>query len=187
MRIGRDLAVLSHNGTLKDSGRCNQQLVGWIAMERLRQLGGFHHDPRMEGQKRHARFSKGALYPKPDCPIQLQPFVLHEFCDFPTRDDADAEDAVRPSSRSSRCLACSRSGWETHQTQMWVSGRITAGRPSPLRQLAPTAHETRELNLEGFGSRRSLTLPFSKPPALQPAGRARMEGPPKRVRHAHRL
>ena len=77
-----------------------------------------------------------------------------------------------PSSRSSRCRACSRSGWETHQTQMWVSSRITAGRPSPRRQLAPTAHGTRELNLEGFRPRPSLILPFSKPPALQPAGRA---------------
>jgi hypothetical protein len=29
-------------------------LIGWIPMERLRQLGGFHHDQRMEMQKRHA-------------------------------------------------------------------------------------------------------------------------------------
>ena len=94
MRIRRNLAVLSHHRTLKDAGCRDQQLVGWIAMERLRQLGGFHHDMRMEVQKRDARFGEGALYPKPHSPIELQPSVLHEFSDFPTRDDADAEDAV---------------------------------------------------------------------------------------------
>ena len=73
MRIGRNLAVLSHDWTLKNAGRCDQQLVGRIAMERLRQLGGFHHDLRMEGHEGHARFREGAFYPKPDGPIELQP------------------------------------------------------------------------------------------------------------------
>src|SRR5947208_3070360 len=63
-------------------------------MEGLRQLRGFHRDLRMEMQKGHARFSKGGRYPSPDCPIELQPSVLYEFGDFPTRDDADAEDAI---------------------------------------------------------------------------------------------
>src|SRR6266852_4675096 len=49
----------------------------------------------MEVQKRHSRFRKGGCYPKPDRPIQLQPSVLHKFRDFPTRDDTNAEDAVR--------------------------------------------------------------------------------------------
>lgn len=94
MRIRRNLAVLCHDRTLKDAGRCNQQLVGWIAMERLRQLGGFHYDPRVEVQKRHARFRKGAFYPKPDGAIKLQPSVLDEFRNFPAGDDANAKDAV---------------------------------------------------------------------------------------------
>ena len=94
MRIRRNLAVLGHDRTLKDAGRCDQQLVRWIAMERLRQLCGLHHDLWIQVQKGHARFSKGALYPKPDCPIKLQSSVLYEFRDFPTRDNADAEDAV---------------------------------------------------------------------------------------------
>ena len=94
MRIRRNLAVLSHDRTLKDAGRCDKQLIRWIAMERLRQLRGFHHDPRMEMQKRHARFRKSAFYPKPDGSVELQPSVLHEFGDFPTRDDADPEHAV---------------------------------------------------------------------------------------------
>src|SRR5258708_1600906 len=63
-------------------------------MERLRQLGRFHHDPRMEMQKRHAWFRESAFDPKPDRSVELQPSVLHEFGDFPTRDDADPEDAV---------------------------------------------------------------------------------------------
>ena len=95
MRIRRNLAVLSHDWALKDAGRCDQQLVGRIAMERLRQLGGFHHDPGIQAQKRHARLRKGALYPRLDGPIELHPSVLHEFRDFPTGDDANAEDAVR--------------------------------------------------------------------------------------------
>jgi hypothetical protein len=94
MWIHRNLAVLSHDRALKNAGRCDQQLVGWIAMERLRQLGGFHHDSRMEVQKGNARFSQGALYPKPDWPIEFQPSVLDEFGHFPTGNDADAEDAV---------------------------------------------------------------------------------------------
>jgi hypothetical protein len=63
-------------------------------MERLRQLSGFHHDLRMELLKRDARLRKGAFYPKPDGPIKFQSSVLHKFGDLPTRDDADAEDAV---------------------------------------------------------------------------------------------
>jgi hypothetical protein len=94
VRIRRNLAVLSHDWALKDAGRCDQQLVDWIAMERLRQLGGFHDDPRMEVQKGDARLCEGAFYPKPDGPIELQPSVLHKFRNFPTGDDADAEDAV---------------------------------------------------------------------------------------------
>jgi hypothetical protein len=94
MRIRRNLAVLSHDRTLQDAGRCDQQLVGRIAMERLRQLGGFHDDLWMEVQKRDARFRKGAFYPRSDRAIEFQPTVLHKFGDFPTRDDANAEDAV---------------------------------------------------------------------------------------------
>ena len=63
-------------------------------MERLRQLGGFHHDPRMKGQKGYTRFREGAFYPKSGGPIEPQPSNLHKFRDFPTGDDADAEDAV---------------------------------------------------------------------------------------------
>ena len=92
-----------------------------------------------------------------------------------------------PSSRRSRCLDCSRSGRETHQTQMWVSSRITSGRPSPRWQQAPTAHETREPTLEGFCSRVPLNPRSSRPPIRQPVGRARMGGPPKQVCHARRL
>ena len=94
MRIGRNPGVLSHNRTLKHAGRCHQQLVGWIAMERLRQLGGFDHDLRVEVHKRHTRLGKGALHPKPDGPIELQPSVFHKLRHFPAGDDANAEDAV---------------------------------------------------------------------------------------------
>src|SRR5258706_7211863 len=94
MRIRRNLAVFSHDRTLKNASRCDQQLIGWIAMERLRQLGGFHHDPRIQMQKRHARLRKSAFDPEPDAPVELQPSILHELGDFPTRDDADPADAV---------------------------------------------------------------------------------------------
>jgi len=48
----------------------------------------------MEVQKGHARFREGTFDPKADGSIELQPSVLHEFRDFPTGDDANAEDAV---------------------------------------------------------------------------------------------
>jgi hypothetical protein len=69
-------------------------LVGWIAMERWRQLGGFHYDSRVEVQKRNAWFREGAFYPQADGAIELQPSALHELRNFPTGDDADAKDAV---------------------------------------------------------------------------------------------
>jgi hypothetical protein len=69
-------------------------LVGWIAMEGLRQSGGFHHDLWMEVQKRYAWFRKGSFYPKPHGPIKLQPSVLHQLRDLPTGDDANAEDTI---------------------------------------------------------------------------------------------
>ena len=188
MRIRRNLAVLSHERTLQDACRRDEQLVGRIAMERLRQLGGFHHDPRAEVQKRHARFRKGAFDPNHDAPIEFQPSVLHQFRDFPTGDDADAEGAIRRQvSRSSRCLGCSRSGWETHQTQMWVSSRITAARPSPRPQQARTAHGNRGPNFAGFGRRLPPIPRSSISPTLRPAGRERREGPPNGVRPVRRL
>jgi hypothetical protein len=45
--IGLNLAVLGHDRTLQDPGRRNQHLVGWIAMKRLRQLGGLDYDLRV--------------------------------------------------------------------------------------------------------------------------------------------
>ena len=94
MRVRCNLAVLSQDGTLKDAGRCDQQLVGWIAVERWWQLGGFHYDQRVEVQQRDARFREGAFYPQADGSIELQPSALHELRNFPTGDDADAKDAV---------------------------------------------------------------------------------------------
>jgi hypothetical protein len=116
MRVRGNPAVLRHDRTLKNAGRRDQQLIGWIAAERLRQLGGFHHDPRMEMQKRHAGFRESTFYPEPDGSVEFQPSVLYEFGDFPTRADADPEDAVSATFESSRCLGCSRSDPETHQT-----------------------------------------------------------------------
>src|ERR1700733_7836638 len=46
-------------------------------------------------QKGHALPCKGAFDPDPDFAIEFQSSVLHKFRDFPTGDDADAEDAVR--------------------------------------------------------------------------------------------
>ena len=94
MRVRCNLAVLSQDGALKDAGRCDQQLVGWIAVERWWQLGGFHYDQRVEVQKRDTRFREGAFYPQADGSIELQPSALHELRNFPAGDDADAKDSV---------------------------------------------------------------------------------------------
>jgi hypothetical protein len=187
MRIRHNPAVLSHERALQDASSCDQQLIGWIIMERLRQLSGFHHDLRMELLKRHARLRKGAFYPSP---TDRSSFSLPYSTSLATSQHEmmlTPKTRSVPSSRRSRCLDCSRSGRETHQTQMWVSSRINAGRPSPRRQPAPTDHGTREPNLEGCAPQPSLPLRFSRPPALQPAGRPQMGGLSKRVRHAHRL
>jgi hypothetical protein len=94
MPIHLNLAVFGHDRAPQDPGRCNQQLVGRIAMEGLWQLSGFHDDLRIEVQKRDTRHGKGAFYPNPDVAVEHQPSVFHELSDFPTGDDAHAEDAV---------------------------------------------------------------------------------------------
>jgi hypothetical protein len=88
--------MMGHSKTraVATSTVATSKVIGRIAMERLRQLGRLHHDLRMEIQKRHARFRKSALNPEPDVSVEPQPSVLHEFGDFPTRDDANPEDAV---------------------------------------------------------------------------------------------
>jgi hypothetical protein len=63
-------------------------------MERLWQLGRLHYDPGVQMQKGHSRHGKGTFYPKTDVAIKLQSSVLHKLRDFPTRDDANSEDAV---------------------------------------------------------------------------------------------
>jgi len=143
MRICLDLAVFGQDRTLQDTGRRNQQLVGWIAMEGLWQLSGFHHDLRIEGQKGDARRSQRPVYPKPDLAIELQSSVLHKFSDFPTGDDAHAEDAVDTPIKKVAVLRLQSIRLSNPQTQMWVSSRITGGRPSHRWQQAQTAHETR--------------------------------------------
>src|ERR1035441_5939510 len=45
-------------------------------------------------QKGHARPFKGVFDPDPNFAIQLQSSVFHKLGDFPTGDDANAEDAV---------------------------------------------------------------------------------------------
>jgi hypothetical protein len=95
MRVRRNLAVLGHERTLKNARRRDEQLIGWIAMERLRQLGRFHYDPRIEVQERHTRLREGVFHPNPDCPVEFRSSALHKFRDFPTGDNADAESAVR--------------------------------------------------------------------------------------------
>jgi hypothetical protein len=61
---------------------------------RVAQLSRFDHDLRLEVQKGNAGCRKGILYPQTDFPIELQPPVLDEFGNFPTRDDANAKDPV---------------------------------------------------------------------------------------------
>jgi len=68
MRLRVNPAVFSHDWTLKDARRCDQQLAGWIAMEWLRQLGGFHH--RFEGSRclGCSRSGRETHQPKCGCP-----------------------------------------------------------------------------------------------------------------------
>jgi hypothetical protein len=172
--------------TPQGPGRCDQQLVGRIAMERLWQLGGFHDDLRVEVQKRHARFRKGAFYPKPDGPIELQPSVLHKFRDFPTGDDANAEDAVGAMIREGRGASLAADPVEKPT-------RPKCGCPAESPQGVPVLACDRLQRLTELENRISQAsapcrgrMRLSRPPTLQPAGRAQMEVPPKRVRHARR-
>ena len=162
----------------------------WSAGSRWKGCGSWVDSTTMCGWRCRSDTPGSASAPSIQGPTARSSFSLPYSTSFATSQQEmilTPKTRSAPSSRSSRCLACSRSGRETHQTQMWVSSRITSRRPSPHRQQAPTAHGTREPNLEGFGPRPSLILRLSKPPTLRPAGRARMEGPPKRVHHARRL
>jgi len=70
MRLRVNPAVFSHDWTLKDARRCDQQLAGWIAMEWLRQLGGFHQ--RFEGSRclGCSRSGRETHQPKCGCPAE---------------------------------------------------------------------------------------------------------------------
>ena len=92
-----------------------------------------------------------------------------------------------PSSRSPRCLGCSRSGRETYQIQMWVSSRITARRPNPRLRRVPSGHGIQGPSPVDRGPRWSSPLRFSKSPTLQPAHQARKASPLNGVRPAPRL
>jgi hypothetical protein len=51
VRIRFDLTVFGHDRTLQDARHRNRQLVGRISMKGLWQLGGLHHDLRVEVEK----------------------------------------------------------------------------------------------------------------------------------------
>ena len=116
----RNLAVLSHDRTLKDTDRCDQQLIGWIATERLWQLGGFHFRsadgdaeatrlvPQERFLSRARRLGRASAYRTPRVWRLL------------TRDDADPEDAVRTTFKKVTVLRLQR-----------VSSRITAVASQP--------------------------------------------------------
>ena len=161
----------------------------WSAGSRWKGCGSWVDSTTMCGWRCRSTTPGSARAPSIQSPTVRSSFSLPYSTSFATSQQEmilTPKTRSAPISRSSRCLGCSRSGRETHQTQMWVSSRITAGRPSLRWQQAPTAHGTREPNPEGFGPQ-PLILRFSRPPTLRPAGRAQMEGPPKRARHAHRL
>jgi hypothetical protein len=91
-----------------------------------------------------------------------------------------------PSSRSTRCLGCSRSGLETH--------RPKCGCPAQSQEGVPVLAGNRLQGITELEDRiskacrpRSLILRLSRPPTLQLDDLARMEGPSKRVRRAPRL
>jgi hypothetical protein len=188
MRIRRNLTVLSHDRTLKDAGAVATS--NWSAGSRWKGCGSCVDSTTIRGWRCRNDTPGSARAVSIQSPTERSSFSLPYSTSFATSQQElilTAQTRSAPSSRSSRCLGCSRSGRETHQTQMWVSSRITVGRPSPRWQQAPTAHGTREPNLVGFGPRPSLIPRFSRAATLPPAGRAQMEGPPKQVRHAHRL
>jgi hypothetical protein len=63
-------------------------------MEGLGQLGRLYDNLGSEMQKRHALPCKRVLDPSHDIAVELQPSILYQFGDFPTRDDANAEHAI---------------------------------------------------------------------------------------------
>jgi hypothetical protein len=156
-------------------------------MEWLRQLRGFHDDPRMEVQKRHARFRKGGFYPTPDGAIELQPSLLHKFRDFPRGDDTNGADAV---SAKFETFAVPRlQPIRSRNPPDPNVGVRQNHRRASQSSLATGSNGSRNSRTESrrLRPRPSLIPRFSRAPTLPPAGRAQMEGPPKQVRHAHRL
>lgn len=103
-------------------------------MEGLWQLSGFHDDLRIEVQKRDTRPRKGAFYPNPDVAVELQLSVLHQLSDFPTGDDAHAEDAVGAAFEQVAVLRLKSIRLSDPPDPKWVSSRITEERPSPRWQ-----------------------------------------------------
>jgi hypothetical protein len=184
-RISLNLVVFGHDRTLQDAGGRDQKLVDWISMERLGQLSGLHYDLRVECRRDTPGSARALSIHRP---TSRSSFSLPYSTSLATSQQEmmlTPRTRSAPRSRRSRCFARSRSDRATHHTQMWVSSRITAGRPSPRRQQDRRAHGIRQPNLEGFGPRPPI-LRLSRPPVPQQLGQDQREDPPERVRHAHR-
>ena len=186
MRIRRNLAVFGHNGQCKTRAVATSS---WSAGSRWNGCGSWVDSTTICGLRCSRDTPASARALSIQGPTLRSSFSLPYSTSLATSQQEmmlTPNARSTPRSRRSRCLACRRSGRATHQTQMWVSSRITAGRPSLRWQQAPKARGIREPNLAGF---RQLPLPIlrlSRPPTLQRAGRARKEAPPERVRHARR-
>ena len=97
-------------------------------------------------QKGHARRCKCGFDPGRDIAIELQLSNSTSLAISKQEIMLTPNTRSVPSSRRSRCRGWSLSGRATHQTQMWVSSRITAARPIPRWQQVPRAHGTRVPN-----------------------------------------
>ena len=89
MWIRHDFCVNRYNGTVVHACGCNDQLVGRITMKRPRQLRGLYNNPWCEFQQSDAGIGKCLAEPCLNWTWQREATILHEFGDFPTRNDTN--------------------------------------------------------------------------------------------------
>ena len=95
MWVLQDLVVCGGDWRTVDSCGCDDELVGWVAMKRRRELGRFDHNSGRQIHELDPWVAEPLLEPLLDSAWKLESAVLGELCDLSAGYDADAKPCWR--------------------------------------------------------------------------------------------
>ena len=155
MRIRRNLPVFSHDRTPQYSGFATSN---WSAGSRWNGCGSWVDSTTIRGWSCTSDTSGSVSALSIQSPTARSSFSLPYSTSFATSQHEmmlTPKTRSAPSSRRSRCLACSRSGRDTHQTQMWCPAESLQGVPvlagNRLQRLVELENRTSKPSEHGRG------------------------------------